>query len=402
MIGKLSYVLFIVVLLAGLMAAPTQDTYITVDRGCGSTYFAGESILITYRIAADPSDTVTVTLKEILPDSTMQILLSNKPTDPDHLYTMRIFAQPIYGKETLLMEYVIKSDAGRSWHATECSFYIKEGTYETGSLKIECDQTDFDIYLDNALVAHSETKSVLIEGITGGGHTVTIAKAGCKEYTRPITVTPGRTVTLQVELDCTIHDRDGDQIPDEQDQCYNPLCDLVDESGCPLDSDNDGVNDCEDLCPDEKGDRESRGCAWGDSDFDGVSDKYDECDNPECRIVDVRGCPKDTDGDSIIDCDDDCPLERGDKRHYGCPERDSDSDGIIDDEDWCYNPECSIVDENGCPKDSDGDTVYDCDDDCPEEAGTRENNGCPPDTGINGIFLVILGIILIWVVTKFK
>jgi len=403
MIGKSICIPLIIVLLCSLQALPTQDTYITVDRGCGSTYFAGESILITYLIEADPDATILVTIKEILPDSTVHVLLSFRATEPGRMYTMRIFAQPVYGKETLLLEYIVKTDSESTWHATECSFYIKEGTYETGSVKIECNQPDFDIYLDDAFVAHSETESARIDGIVGGGHTITIRKAGCKDYTRPVTITPGKTVTLQVELDCTIHDRDGDGVPDEEDQCNNPLCDIVDSSGCPLDGDNDGVNDCEDLCPTEQGNRESRGCPYGDADADGVSDDIDECDNPECSIVDEKGCPKDSDNDGIIDCDDDCPLEKGDRRHFGCPERDSDSDGVVDEADRCYNPGCTIIDDMGCPVDSDGDTVFDCEDECPDEPGTQENNGCPEeDAGGKGAFLVVIGIILAWVLIRFR
>lgn len=403
MIGKLKYVFLMSIFITGVAAIPTPDTYITVDRGCGSTYYAGESILVTYRIQAEPTDTVIVTIKEIQADSSLYVLFSNRVTQPNQLYTMRIFAPPVYGKETLLLEYVIKNEDGSSWHATECSFYIKEGTYETGSLKIECNQTDFDIYLDDAFVAHSQTETVKIEGIIGGGHTVTVTKAGCKDFNTPVTITPGKTVTIRVNLDCTIKDRDNDGVPDEEDTCYNPLCDLVDETGCPLDGDNDGVTDCEDLCLDEKGDRESRGCPYGDADSDGVADNLDECDNADCAIVDEKGCPKDSDGDNIIDCDDDCPLEEGDKQHYGCPERDSDADGVIDDEDRCFNPDCTIIDEKGCPRDSDGDTIFDCDDECPQEKGTPEN-GCPEeeDAGINGVFLVISGIILAWMITRFR
>jgi hypothetical protein len=398
MIGKLKYVLFMAVLLTSLSALPTPDTFITVDRGCGSTYFAGESILITYRIAAEPTDTVIVTLKEILPDSTMHVLLSNKDTEPGLMYSLRIFAQPLYGRETILMEYVIKSGTKSAWYATECSFYIREGTYETGTLKIECNQPDFDIFIDDAFVAHSPTETVYIESVVGGGHTVTVKKSGCKDVTKPVTITPGKTVTVTVEFDCTINDRDGDTVPDEQDQCYNPLCDLVDEAGCPLDSDGDGVADCEDVCPGESGDRESRGCPYGDADSDGVPDNLDECSDAECSIVDETGCPKDSDSDGITDCDDDCPNEPGDKKHFGCPERDSDSDGVIDDDDRCYNPECPDVDDKGCPLDSDADTIPDCTDDCPHESGARENNGCPEqeEAGVNGVFLVLLGIVVVW------
>lgn len=403
MIGNLKYVVLFTILIAAVSSVPSDETFITVDRGCGSSYYAGESILITYSVKAEPSDSVLITIKEILPDSTLSVLVSNRQTEPNTLYTMRMFAQPLYGRETLLLEYVVKSDSESSWHATECSFYIKEGNYETGSLKIKCNQTGFDTYLDDAFVAHSESETVQIDGIIGGGHTLKVTKTGCKDYVTPVTINPGRTVTLEIDMDCTIKDRDGDLIPDSEDQCYNPLCDLVDEKGCPLDSDGDGVNDCEDICPEEQGDRESRGCAYGDSDVDGVADNVDLCDNPECAVVDDTGCPKDTDADGISDCEDDCPLEGGDKQHSGCPERDSDGDGIGDDEDRCYNPDCMTIDAAGCPVDTDKDTVLDCEDACPQEPGTRENAGCPPpekDTGVAGGFLVIMGIFLVWLVRR--
>jgi hypothetical protein len=400
------YYLLILVLFTSLAALPTPETFITVDRGCGATYYAGESILVTYLVSADPGDELIVTVKEVLPDSTVNVLLSNRPSDPGHMYSMRIFAQPVYGKVTLLLEYVLTAEGESSWLTTECSFYVQEGTFETGNLKIESDQTDFDIYLNDAFVAHSTTTSVLIEGITSGGHMVTLKKAGCNDFSTPVTIIPKRTVTIRATFDCTIADKDGDGVPDESDQCNNPLCNLVDDQGCPLDSDGDGVNDCEDRCPGELGDRESRGCPYGDDDEDGVSNDIDQCSNPDCTIVDETGCPKDSDGDGIIDCQDDCPQESGDRKHFGCPERDSDEDGVIDDEDRCFNPDCSMVDERGCPVDSDGDGILDCEDLCPQEAGSAQTNGCPEsdeeeeDAGIGGFITVLMGILIIWRLTK--
>lgn len=398
MIDKFTYVYLLIILLASSSALPAEDFLLTVDRGCGSTYYAGESILITYRVQAEPTDTILVTIKEILPDSTMKVLLSSRPTEPGRMYTMRIFAQPIYGKETILMEYMIKSASKSSWHATECSFYIKEGNYGTGSLKIECTTTGFDIFIDDAFVAHSETESVTIDGIIGGGHTLTVKKEGCEDFTVPFTLAPGEIVTIKVNLDCLVKDKDSDLVPDERDRCHNPLCPVVDENGCPKDADGDGINDCDDLCPQEAGVAEGRGCPYGDADADGVPDSVDECDDP-CTMVDEKGCPKDSDGDGIVDCEDDCPAEGGDERHFGCPERDSDLDGVSDDNDWCYNPGCDVVDEKGCPKDSDNDMISDCEDGCPNEAGNRETDGCP-EAGINGAFFVFLGIVLAWKVIR--
>lgn len=91
------------------------------------------------------------------------------------------------------------------------------------------------------------------------------------------------------------------------------------------------------------------------------------------------------------------PLEAHELEAAG---KDSDFDGVSNDGDQCYNPDCALVDEIGCPLDSDGDAIPDCEDECPEEAGTEEEKGCP-EAGINGLFLMILGIIVAWRLSRF-
>ncbi len=141
-------------------------------------------------------------------------------------------------------------------------------------------------------------------------------------------------------------DEDGDGVSDKKDKCPGtPPGVAVDENGCPLDRDGDGVPDYKDDCPDQPGDAK------------------------------FNGCP-DTDGDGIPDKDDDCPTVAGLAKFKGCP--DTDGDGVPDPKDKCPDtPKGCPVDVNGCPLDSDGDGVIDCEDKCPNEAGTKENNGCP-------------------------
>jgi predicted nucleic acid-binding Zn ribbon protein len=55
-------------------------------------------------------------------------------------------------------------------------------------------------------------------------------------------------------------DKDSDGIPDSADACYNPGCDIIDQSGCPLDSDGDDLPDCYDECIYEAGERTNKGC----------------------------------------------------------------------------------------------------------------------------------------------
>jgi outer membrane protein OmpA-like peptidoglycan-associated protein len=118
-------------------------------------------------------------------------------------------------------------------------------------------------------------------------------------------------------------DRDGDTIPDREDQCPDDIEDFdnfQDKDGCPdPDNDLDGIPDGQDQCPLERGPAENRGCP----------------------ILDA-------DGDGLVDAEDKCPKEFGPRSNQGCPIRDSDQDGVPDNEDKC-----------------------------PSEPGPKENGGCP-------------------------
>ena len=168
------------------------------------------------------------------------------------------------------------------------------------------------------------------------------------------------------------HDRDGDGIPDDVDQCPD------------LPEDFDGFQDAD-------------GCPEGDNDDDGIPDKLDKCPNTKEDMdgfQDADGCPDpDNDQDHIPDTEDACPNEPGppdpDPKKNGCPIRDTDGDGIPDDKDACpkeAGPPNADPKLNGCPlgKDSDGDGIPDVEDACPSVKGVRstnpKENGCPdPD-----------------------
>ena len=135
------------------------------------------------------------------------------------------------------------------------------------------------------------------------------------------------------------------------------------------DRDGDGIPDDEDECPNQPGPASTDGCP--DSDGDGIPDNEDDCPQdpgPER----FNGCP-DSDVDGIPDNEDACPQDPGPERFNGCP--DSDGDGIPDNEDACRrirDPEKY----DGCP-DSDGDGLPDNVDECPQDPGPESNNGCP-------------------------
>jgi hypothetical protein len=203
------------------------------------------------------------------------------------------------------------------------------------------------------------------------------------------------------------HDRDGDGIPDDRDECPDLAEDkdgIQDDDGCPEDdADGDGILDTQDACPLVPGvwwnDPKKNGCPAPDTDGDGIPDPVDACpavkgvpsDDPK-----KNGCPaeaQDRDKDGIPDDADKCPDQAEDKDGFedfdGCPDPDDDGDGIPDKEDACPHEKgepSTDPTRNGCPTpDRDGDT-YDNDvDQCPNEAevfnGVKDDDGCPDEGG---------------------
>lgn len=88
----------------------------------------------------------------------------------------------------------------------------------------------------------------------------------------------------------------------------------------------------------------------------------------------------DADGDGIYDKDDACPQEAGTKELNGCP--DNDKDGIANAQDACPD-EFGTKELNGCP-DRDGDGIVDNQDACPDVKGSKIMKGCP-DTDGDGV-----------------
>lgn len=123
-----------------------------------------------------------------------------------------------------------------------------------------------------------------------------------------------------------------------------------------------------------------RGCL-GDRDGDGLPDRDDQCpDDPEDHdsYQDLDGCPEpDNDLDGVLDPADRCPTQRGPVENGGCPIMDADGDGCIDKEDRCPT-EFGPKSNDCCPiLDTDKDGVPDPEDRCPTEPGPKENGGCP-------------------------
>ncbi|MBU7045898.1 MAG: thrombospondin type 3 repeat-containing protein [Theionarchaea archaeon] len=382
--------LFIVGIVLGSLLAVTMEpsscaAFLTINKGCGATYYANELITIGYRVTGLPGDTVVVTLKDQLPDATVKVIFANKSILPNVQYYAAGVVTPPYGTEILTLEWSVTSGMITSTGTESCSFTVSTGMIPGGTaLRIDSNVSNFQVWWNGVYNHTTPYNYAIMYNVPSGTHTVTLKKSGCTDASQSITIVPMILNTMTILMDCgpggggeETPDLDGDGVPDDEDGCYNPDCNLVDSKGCPKDSDRDGINECDDECPTERGLPDNNGCPAGDKDNDGVKDDQDACYNPNCAIVDAQGCPKDTDDDGLADCDDECPSEEGERRNKGCPEEDSDSDGVTDSDDSCYNPGCNLVDSRGCPWDSDNDGINDCEDNCPNQTGPRSNNGCP-------------------------
>jgi outer membrane protein OmpA-like peptidoglycan-associated protein len=149
-----------------------------------------------------------------------------------------------------------------------------------------------------------------------------------------------------------VHDRDGDQVPDDRDNCPDERGPAANQ-GCPdRDQDGDGVADRVDQCPSEPGPAVTHGCPDPDGDGDGVPDRLDKCPLDK-GVRELAGCPRpDRDRDGVPDAEDRCPDRAGVPENQGCPDFDSDGDGFVDRNDKCpFDPETfnGVDDDDGCP-----------------------------------------------------
>ena len=188
----------------------------------------------------------------------------------------------------------------------------------------------------------------------------------------------------------SIRDTDGDNVPDDHDNCPDT------PNPGQNDWDNDDVGDACDNCPD------TPNPGQGDVDGDGVGDLCDNCPddpNPDQENLDGDGagdaCDQcyadpsqtmgsDTDGDGVCDNTDPCPLDNPD---------DTDGDGVCDSDDICTGFDDNADNDNdgmpdGCDTDDDNDGVPDVDDNCPldpnpgQEDADNDGRGDVCDKGI--------------------
>jgi hypothetical protein len=114
-------------------------------------------------------------------------------------------------------------------------------------------------------------------------------------------------------------DSDNDGMDDCMDECPQEYGERRDK-GCPAET---GEEEREEEREEGEGEGIEERDRDRDRDRDGVSDDQDDCDNPECSLVDDRGCPRDSDGDGLNDCIDNCPDQPGPQGGSGCPQQGS-------------------------------------------------------------------------------
>ena len=392
---NLARMTLICVLVVSLFVATSQysecatTATLSVNKGCGSTYSVGEMVVISYKISTTSSASVVVSLRVNLPDGSNSVFFINRSILPNVTYYASGVASSQLGTRTVVLEYEASSGGGTDAGGKSCTYTVSSGGSGGGGgtiLRIDSNVSNFQVWWNGVYNHTTPYNYAMLYSVPSGTHTITLKKSGCQDASKTVTIIPGMLNTVTINMDCgsggggtETPDIDGDGVPDDEDGCYNPDCNIVDSRGCPKDQDRDGVNDCDDRCPSEKGTASNDGCPATDRDADGVPDDEDGCYNPGCTLVDSQGCPRDSDSDGLTDCEDECPNQYGERRNEGCPETvaDADGDGVPDNQDNCYNPGCTLVDSRGCPWDSDSDGLNDCEDNCPNQAGTRANNGCP-------------------------
>ena len=199
---------------------------------------------------------------------------------------------------------------------------------------------------------NSFTAESLAEGTYQGFSTVTIAGCNASAY------------FINVIIDNTIGDSDGDGVPNDMDNCPNtPNADQANNDGdsegdsCDEDDDNDGTPDVDDCAPFDE--NIYPGATCNDSDDCTIDDEYDS----DCNCV---GVFQDSDNDGTCDADDQCPNS---------PEPGT----ACDDGDDCTINDVVVIQQGNCGclgtfQDTDGDGTCDADDQCP--AGPEPGTAC--------------------------
>jgi len=205
---------------------------------------------------------------------------------------------------------------------------------------------------------NSFTAESLAEGTYVGFSTVTIAGCSPSAY------------LINVIIDNTVGDSDGDGVPNDMDNCPDVSnADQANNDGdsegdaCDDDDDNDGTPDVDDCAPFDE--NIYSGATCDDSDDCTINDQYDS--NCNCA-----GTFQDSDNDGTCDADDQCPNS---------PEPGT----ACDDGDDCTINDVVVIQQGDCGcvgtfQDTDGDGTCDADDLCPTgpEPGTacNDNDDC--------------------------
>lgn len=195
-------------------------------------------------------------------DVLVNMLAASNPVSPNYITTVTVTPRlekkwvSIYSPVSYNVQGQLTWGAGLRFGPV----FVGSGSIVSSLLKQRLQTADVHAGLSIPIFQHGKTKED-------------------KKHTKADTTYRDRNLT---------HDRDGDGVVDEKDECPDSAGPIA-LIGCP-DRDGDGVPDIHDKCPDVPGSKNFQGCPAPDSD-----------------------------GDSVNDDEDKCPLVKGVKSNFGCP-----------------------------------------------------------------------------------
>jgi hypothetical protein len=93
---------------------PTSTLSLSIDRGCGSSYPFGSSIVVSYGAAAND----TLTLVEQFPDGTQQVIFTNRPVTGGQTYSLTGTLGGQAGQRTLILQNAAGAQVSCAFTAT--------------------------------------------------------------------------------------------------------------------------------------------------------------------------------------------------------------------------------------------------------------------------------------------
>ena len=220
-----------------------------VDKGCGSTYRVGESLIVYFESSRD----CYLTLFDITPEGKVRQILPNRYRRDNFIRADKVYAIPeerdsfefrvtpppgeetvkavatvrpwrftretldyreafpIVGKSTQefssKFEQRIRPIPRNNWAESSCRFYVSGWVRAgRGKVRVTSDPSHAAVYLDGK---HRGTTPLTIRRVSVGEHRIRVAKEGYNDWSKTIFVEPRRTSYIFARLEPSYHYRRG-------------------------------------------------------------------------------------------------------------------------------------------------------------------------------------------------